>query len=102
MEHRCLLVISLAFRKHTGTVERLSAKGRCLVIRGGKGPLQPSTPLGQVAAGPPEAPERSGYPQSGFGITALPQPTKCSAQVVVLALQPVQPGNLVWSIQLRF
>ena len=53
-------------------------------------PLDPLAPLAHVTAYPPEPAQRTGQAQPGLKVAGLPRPPQGFAQVVVLALEPVQ------------
>ena len=62
-------------------------------------PLQPGAALAQVAAGLPELPERRRQPEAGR-VGARHRPGQRGPQVVVLDLQPVEPGAAVRPVEL--
>ena len=63
--------------------------------------LQPAPALGQVETALPERPQRASQPQAEVDIAALARPGQRRAQVVVLALQLLQPCGLLCPGQRR-
>ena len=62
--------------------------------------LQPRTPFGEVAAYPPEPPQRNDKAQLQLGIAARVSMIESKAQVVPLLLEHVKPAKLFRPAQL--
>jgi hypothetical protein len=70
------------------------------MVVGGQRVLQPRPALAEVAADVPEAGQRAGQPQQSFRVVQLAKPVQGRSEVVVLALEPFEPGCLRRSGQL--
>jgi hypothetical protein len=55
---------------------------------------KPILPLVQMPVHEPELAQRSSQPQAYFRFFTLPRPMQRGPQIVVLRLQPIQPGRL--------
>ena len=87
-------------RRLTSNRRRRGCASRCgTACR--KGLLEPAASLAEIAAGEPEAPERGGEAERRLSRAGFEGVAESCAQVVVLALQPPQPGCLLRSGQLR-
>src|SRR5690349_11215894 len=62
---------------------------------------QPLSAFLEIAAYLPEHPQSTGKSQSPFCLALLSQPIQRGPEIVVLGLQPVQPGSLLRTIQLQ-
>src|SRR5262249_10941877 len=93
------IVIPLLAGEAAGTVERLGTFGRAPAA-----PLQDRleapAPLDEMAARPPEAPERAGQAHRRPRVVLL-HPVERLAEVGVLDLEPVEPRLLIRPRQLR-
>src|SRR5437763_1670938 len=65
-------------------------------------PRESLATLTQMAASRPEPPEGDPEPERGLGVAMLLAPGERRAEVVVLLVEPSEPGALVRTIQLVF
>jgi hypothetical protein len=86
----------------TPAPRHLGARGGVVARRrDGKQCGQPAAAFRGMAAHVPEQPHRTREPQPARRVAAAGSPGQRRAQVVVLGLQPVQPGPLVCARQVR-
>jgi hypothetical protein len=88
------LVVALARGQAPGRVQaRARSSGARRPPAGA--PLEPAAPLGEVAAHPPELPQRSGQPQAEARLPRVERPGERLAEVVALCVHARQPGRLL-------
>ena len=63
--------------------------------------IEPAAPFAQMAAHPPETPDDSCQTKTQCDLLAVQRPAQHSAQVIVLDLQPREPGDLLVPCQVR-
>src|SRR3954447_13171845 len=95
------IVVTLGLRQDTSAVERGGTRRGCHRPSDGQRGFDLLASLGDMAAKPPETPQRRSQCQRPSAISLAAQPIKCSSQVVVLAFQTIQPGNGRGSGQVR-
>jgi hypothetical protein len=95
--------VSVVVREAPGRPERLRSSERPCPRRRDRQELRdPRPPFSDVAPHLPEPPEESRQPQPRLGLSAVDRPLEGGADVVVLLLEPVEPGRvLLKEVRLR-
>ena len=86
----CRRIIPIAVRRIGRSIESLRPGLRGTLVGAERG-LELTAPLGAMALHGPEFRQRSGQPQHMLGLARRLQPGESGTEVVVLALQPLEP-----------
>src|SRR5262245_43743382 len=93
-EPRRRLVVALARGQAPGRVQRTCAQLGRRRPSANERLVEPATPFGEIAAHPPELPERGRQPQAEAGLARVERPGERAAEVVALGVHAGQPRSL--------
>jgi hypothetical protein len=89
------LVVALARGKAPGRVQCPSTELGRRRPAAKKRLVEPAAPLGEIAAHPPELPQRGGHPQPEARLARVERPGERLAEVVALCVHAREPGGLL-------
>ena len=91
--------VALVLRQQTSTMESARAERGWQSVCAGQRHVQPVAALVQVTAHAPEPRQCRAQPKNAFMLPLATRPLQRGAQIVVLTLEPIEPGHLFGAIE---